>query len=201
MGRDYCGVLGIDGMMILKWILKNCGVWVWTGVKSLEIWASSGLLGTRYWTFDLHKRQGISWPAEYLLASKYGFYSIELVWYVWSYQNMSQSGWRKTGIFAGKDCLLDLTWMSAPAETSFHPSIFKTWDYRFDFCILIKVNMYRTYMNILLFWEMPFTYLWTRYYYFWVKLTIKFFKAWILFQTATLASAKECKKTGILVFI
>jgi hypothetical protein len=26
-------------------ILKKCNVWVWTGVKSLRIWASGGLLG------------------------------------------------------------------------------------------------------------------------------------------------------------
>jgi hypothetical protein len=32
-GRDYLGDLGLDGTIVLKWILKKKGVRVWTGFK------------------------------------------------------------------------------------------------------------------------------------------------------------------------
>jgi len=41
-----------------------------TGLISLRAHTPSGLLWIRWWTFGLHKLQGISWLAEELLASQ-----------------------------------------------------------------------------------------------------------------------------------
>jgi hypothetical protein len=45
---------------------------VWTGCIWLRIGTSDGLLWTRLWTFGFHKRWGISWLAEWMLASEEG---------------------------------------------------------------------------------------------------------------------------------
>jgi hypothetical protein len=45
----------------------------------LRIGTCGGLLWTRWWTFGLRKRQGISWLDEWLLASQDGLSSMELV--------------------------------------------------------------------------------------------------------------------------
>jgi hypothetical protein len=44
--------------------------WVWNGFVWLRIGTSGGLLWTQKWTFRFHKRRGISWLAEWLLASQ-----------------------------------------------------------------------------------------------------------------------------------
>jgi hypothetical protein len=51
-----------------KWILKKYGGKVWTGSNWLRTGAGVGLLWTKQWTFRLHKRRGISWLAQWLLA-------------------------------------------------------------------------------------------------------------------------------------
>jgi hypothetical protein len=43
-GRDHVRDLGVDGRIILKWILKKCGVKVWTGLIWLRIGTGGGLL-------------------------------------------------------------------------------------------------------------------------------------------------------------
>jgi hypothetical protein len=50
------------------WILKDEDMRVWTGFTWHRIGTGGGLLGTREWTLEFHKTQGISWSAERLLA-------------------------------------------------------------------------------------------------------------------------------------
>jgi hypothetical protein len=57
---------------------------VWTWCIWLRIGTSGGLLWTRQWTFGFHRRRGISWLAEWMLASQQGLCSRELVIKVFS---------------------------------------------------------------------------------------------------------------------
>jgi len=43
-GRDQLRDLGVDNMIILKWILKKQGVMMWTACVWLRVWSSGGLL-------------------------------------------------------------------------------------------------------------------------------------------------------------
>jgi hypothetical protein len=43
-GKRPLGRLGIDGKIILEWILGIYGEWVWTGFTWLRIWTSGGPL-------------------------------------------------------------------------------------------------------------------------------------------------------------
>jgi len=43
-GRDHAEHLGIDGRIILEWILRKQVTKVWTGVIWLRIWTSGALL-------------------------------------------------------------------------------------------------------------------------------------------------------------
>jgi len=78
-GRDQSEDLGVDGKTILEWILEKYGGKGCTGCIWLSIQIAGGLLWTRRWTYELHKRRGISWLAEWVLASQQGLCSIELV--------------------------------------------------------------------------------------------------------------------------
>jgi hypothetical protein len=49
--------------------LQETGCVVWSGLIWLRMRTSGRLLWTRQWTFVLHKRRGISWLAEEVLAS------------------------------------------------------------------------------------------------------------------------------------
>jgi hypothetical protein len=42
--KDHFGDIGVDGSIILKWILKKQAVSGWTGWVCLGIWTSGGLL-------------------------------------------------------------------------------------------------------------------------------------------------------------
>jgi len=42
--RDHLGDPGVDGMIILNWILRKWGVTVWTGSRWLRIGAGGGHL-------------------------------------------------------------------------------------------------------------------------------------------------------------
>jgi hypothetical protein len=53
--------------------------WIWTGFIWLNIRTGGRLLWRLLWTFRFHKRQGISWLAEQLLASEEGLCSMNLV--------------------------------------------------------------------------------------------------------------------------
>jgi len=55
---------------------------LWTGCIWLRIGISGRLLWTRWWTFGLHTRRGISWLAERLLASQGELCSVELIYSV-----------------------------------------------------------------------------------------------------------------------
>jgi hypothetical protein len=43
-GRDHSDNVGVDGKIILKWILGDWGVKVWTGFIWLRIGTNGGLL-------------------------------------------------------------------------------------------------------------------------------------------------------------
>jgi hypothetical protein len=43
-GRDHLGDTGVDGRIILRWILRKWDVRVWTGSSWLRIGTGSGLL-------------------------------------------------------------------------------------------------------------------------------------------------------------
>jgi hypothetical protein len=43
-GRDHWGDPGVDGRIILGWILKKWDMWVWTGLDWLRIEAGGGQL-------------------------------------------------------------------------------------------------------------------------------------------------------------
>jgi hypothetical protein len=44
---DHSEDLGVDGKIILEWILEKCGGKEWTGCMWLRIGTNGGLLGTR----------------------------------------------------------------------------------------------------------------------------------------------------------
>jgi hypothetical protein len=54
----------------LELILEKQNGKLWTGFNWLRTGTSGGLMWTRQWTFGFHKRRGISWVAEWLLASQ-----------------------------------------------------------------------------------------------------------------------------------
>jgi hypothetical protein len=54
----------------LQWILGKQGEKVWTGFIWHRIRTSGILLWTWYWAFRFYKRHGMSWLAEWLLASQ-----------------------------------------------------------------------------------------------------------------------------------
>jgi hypothetical protein len=54
----------VDRRIILKLILGKYGRRVWIGFIWLGIGTGGGLLQTRSWTFEFHKRRGITWLAE-----------------------------------------------------------------------------------------------------------------------------------------
>jgi hypothetical protein len=49
--------LGVDGRIILKWILEKKSLMMWIGF----IWLRIGTGGRLLWAFRFHKRWGISW--------------------------------------------------------------------------------------------------------------------------------------------
>jgi len=51
--------LGVDGKIILKWVLSKQGVREWNGFKLLRTGSSGGFLRTRQLIFVFHKRWGI----------------------------------------------------------------------------------------------------------------------------------------------
>jgi hypothetical protein len=57
---------------IFEWILENVSAKLWSGFIWPRIGSRGELLWTRWWTFAFHKRRGISWLAEWLLASQEG---------------------------------------------------------------------------------------------------------------------------------
>jgi hypothetical protein len=71
-GKDHSEDVGIDGRIILEWILGKWHGKVGTGCMWLRTGTSGRLLWTRSWTFVSHKRQGISWLSEWLWASQEG---------------------------------------------------------------------------------------------------------------------------------
>jgi hypothetical protein len=70
---------GVEGRIIIKWILKKWNGMVWTRLIWLRIGAGGGLLWMREWTFRFHKMWGISWLAENRLASQEGLCCVEWV--------------------------------------------------------------------------------------------------------------------------
>jgi hypothetical protein len=58
---------------------------MWTGCICLGIGTNGRLLGTRNWSFGFHKRRGISWLAEWLLASPEELCSMDSVSVTFSY--------------------------------------------------------------------------------------------------------------------
>jgi hypothetical protein len=63
---------GVDGRIILRWIVRKWDVETWTGSIWLKIGTGGGHLWMRLWAFGFHKIRGISWPAENQLASQEG---------------------------------------------------------------------------------------------------------------------------------
>jgi hypothetical protein len=66
--------VGVDGKIILKWIIRNCCVRIW----ATFIWQTTRISGelprTRQWNFGFHKRRGIHLTASHrLLASQEDF--------------------------------------------------------------------------------------------------------------------------------
>jgi hypothetical protein len=68
-GRDHLEDLGIEGRIILKWILKKYDVNVWTGFSWFRIGSVAGCCEHNNKIFRFHK-SGYFWPAERLLASE-----------------------------------------------------------------------------------------------------------------------------------
>ena len=75
--RDHLGDPDTDERIILKWILRQWDLGVWTGSSWLGIVTGCGHLWMRWWAFGFHKMRGISWLAENRLASQEGLCSME----------------------------------------------------------------------------------------------------------------------------
>lgn len=52
--RERLGELGIDGKMLIKWIMKLHGIRMSVALKLLRIMFSGGLWTTRYLTFGFY---------------------------------------------------------------------------------------------------------------------------------------------------
>jgi len=78
-GRDHLEDRGVDGWKMLKGILNKQSGNVWIGFIWLRKGTTGGLLRTQQWTFGFHKRRGISWLSEWLLACQGGHCWMELV--------------------------------------------------------------------------------------------------------------------------
>jgi hypothetical protein len=75
-GRDYSKYLGIDEKIILKCILRTGGGNMWSGFIWLMTGTRDGFSWTHLWNVGFNKRRGISWLAEWLLASQEGLCSM-----------------------------------------------------------------------------------------------------------------------------
>ena len=69
-GMNHLEDPGIDGRIILRWIVRKWDVGTWTGSIWLRIGTGGGHLWMRLWAFGFHKIRGISWPAENPLLLK-----------------------------------------------------------------------------------------------------------------------------------
>ena len=78
MERNHLEDLNVDGIIILRWILKQWDGEAWTGLNWLKM-AGGRHLWMRHWFFGFHKMWSISWPAEDRLASQEGICFMELV--------------------------------------------------------------------------------------------------------------------------
>jgi hypothetical protein len=78
--RDIFVSLGVDGRIILEWILWEEGGKVCTGFIWLKIETCGGLLWTRSCSVGFHKGQGTSWLAERLVSiSRTLLYGVKLL--------------------------------------------------------------------------------------------------------------------------
>jgi len=59
-GRDHLESQGIEGRIILRWILRKWDAGVWTGLICHRIGTGGRHLRIRSWAFGIHKMRGIS---------------------------------------------------------------------------------------------------------------------------------------------
>jgi hypothetical protein len=76
--RDRFKDKGVDGFVILRYILKLSFGGAWTGLICLRTGTGGGMLWTQWRSFDFHKTRGISWLAEDLLAAQKGLSYMEV---------------------------------------------------------------------------------------------------------------------------
>jgi hypothetical protein len=75
-GWDHSEDLHVDGednIRIYRMEIEK----LWTGCIWLRIWTSGKLVWIRQWTFWFHRRRGISWESEWLLAVLHGVRSVQ----------------------------------------------------------------------------------------------------------------------------
>jgi hypothetical protein len=99
--------------IILKQILKKQSVRMRTWFIWLGRGSSCGLLWTWQWTFRSHRRWGISWMAEWLLASQEGLCSIEFAWCWTNCWNYIVPMWHDKMIMNDVRCGTKWSWPTA----------------------------------------------------------------------------------------